>query len=554
MLVLAVAWAPGALGDQAGSKARRLQAGLIDLGGSHTCAVLQGGAVRCWGEGSLGELGYGNPDDIGDDEAPGSVGPVKLGRPAVAISAGGFNTCVILKGGAVRCWGFGGFGGLGLGNTKTIGDDEVPASVGPVNLGGRAVAISAGNEHSCALLEGGKVRCWGEGGAGQLGYGNTNNIGDNEAPASVGPVKLGRRAVAISAGDSHTCAILRGGAVRCWGYGAYGALGYGNTNNIGDNEAPASVGPVKLGRPAVAISVGGYHTCAILGGGAVRCWGAGGEGALGYGNAKDIGDDETPASVGPVKLGRPAVAISAGENHTCAILKGGAVRCWGNGKFGELGYANTDSIGDDETPGSVGPVDLGANHKAVAIGTAYAHTCAVLDNGRARCWGRADRGQLGYGNTETIGDNETPGGFGPVALGGRLAAAVGDLSLRVWVSRARARVGQHLALVVKLRDAGPDPVPALVVGLRLPRKLSLLSAKPAKGTYIRRRGRWKVGKIAAGGTIRLKLVVGVRRRGWIAGSVLVRAAGAPDPDSKPANGPGEDDFARFRIRAISGRH
>ncbi|MEQ9229032.1 MAG: RCC1 domain-containing protein, partial [Parvibaculum sp.] len=98
---------------------------------------------------------------------------------------------------------------------------------------------------------------------------------------------------------------------------------------------------------------------------------------------------ESPASVGPVDLGpgRTATAISAGGGHTCAVLDTGQLRCWGFGAFGQLGYADTDNIGDDETPASVAPVDLGPGRMALAISADALHTCAILDSGRLRCWG-----------------------------------------------------------------------------------------------------------------------------------------------------------------------
>ncbi|MDQ3871504.1 MAG: hypothetical protein M3301_07825, partial [Chloroflexota bacterium] len=188
-----------------------------------------------------------------------------------------------------------------------------------------ASQLDAGGYHTCALIAA-NVRCWGYSGNGQLGYGNTNTIGDDETPGSVGPVDLGggHTATAISAGTGHTCALLDDGNVRCWGFGGDGRLGYGNLNNIGNDESPASVGPVDLGagHTATAISAGGGHTCVILDDASVRCWGFGGDGRLGYGNVADIGDDETPAAVGPVDLGagRTAKAIAAGQSHTCAIL------------------------------------------------------------------------------------------------------------------------------------------------------------------------------------------------------------------------------------------
>ena len=256
------------------------------------------------------------------------------------------------------------------------------------------------------------MRCWGAGANGRLGYGNVNDIGDNESPGSAGPVDLGvgRTAIAISAATAHTCALLDTGQVRCWGNGGSGRLGYGNTANIGDNETPGGFGPVDLGtgRTATAISAGNAHTCALLDTGEVRCWGQAANGRLGYGNVTDIGDTETPGGFGPVNLGRPAVAISAGNAHTCAILDTGQVRCWGLGTSGRLGYGNTNSIGDNEVPSSVSPVDLGAGRTAVAISAAGASTCAVLDTGQVRCWGAARTAGSATATSTTSGTTRPP--------------------------------------------------------------------------------------------------------------------------------------------------
>jgi alpha-tubulin suppressor-like RCC1 family protein len=457
--------APHAIADQSSARSPALAfaSSRIDSGVAHTCAISGDGSLRCWGYNSSGELGYGNTNNVGDDETPASVGPVDLGagRTAVETSGGSSRNCAILDNGTVRCWGNGANGALGYGNTNNIGDNETPGSAGPVDLGaGRtAVSLSTGEGFTCAILDNGTVRCWGVNNVGQLGYGNTNNIGDNETPASAGPVDLGagRTATALSSSNGSTCAILDNGSLRCWGFGPFGILGYGNKNNIGDNETPGSVGPVDLGpgRTAVAVALGVSHACAILDTGAVKCWGQGREGELGYGNTTNIGDDETPAAVGTVDLGpgRTAVAIAAGGEHTCAILDNGSVRCWGDGSRGQLGYGNTADIGDNETPGSVGPVDLGPGRTAVAITAGQNFTCVRLDDGTVRCWGEGFFGQLGYGNTTTIGDNESPGAAGPVALGsasGALETVTGgthtcsrfsDGSVRCWGNGASGRLG-----------------------------------------------------------------------------------------------------------------
>ncbi len=450
-----------AMADQASAPASPA-AGRIAAGMYHTCAVLTDGSVRCWGYGADGALGYGNTRDVGVSQTPASVGAVNLGagRLAVAIAAGSFHTCAILDDGSVRCWGYGANGRLGYGRTSSVGASQLPGSVGPVDLGpGRtARAITAGGAHTCAILDDGSLRCWGFGYQGQLGYGNTRTVGATLAttPARVGPVDLGagRTAAAIAAGTYHTCAILDDGSVRCWGYGAFGQLGYGNTNNRGDTPTtiPARVGPVYLGpgRSAKAISAGGAHTCAILDDGSVRCWGNNLYGQLGYGNTNSVGDRKTPGSVAPVDLGpgRSAVAISVASSHSCAILDDGGVRCWGYGADGVLGYGSTrDLAGTPATvPARMGGVKLGAGRTAVAIGTGDSHTCVLLDDATVRCWGYGADGELGYCSTRDVGNTPAnlPGEVGPVNLeigdsGVRCASPAAQPDpLRVQALRARA--------------------------------------------------------------------------------------------------------------------
>lgn len=160
------------------------------------------------------------------------------------------------------------------------------------------------------------MRCWGYSGDGQLGYADRRTIGDDELPSSAGPVELGlgRTATAISAGWNHTCAVLDEGSVRCWGSGVNGRLGYGNVIRIGDDETLARPGrsrsapaaPSRRAQPAFNTPVsGGRRERALLG---VRAFGR-----LGYANQVDIGDDETPGSVGPVQLMPSVPTISAGS-------------------------------------------------------------------------------------------------------------------------------------------------------------------------------------------------------------------------------------------------
>jgi alpha-tubulin suppressor-like RCC1 family protein len=387
----------------------------ITAGDQHTCVVFETGLTRCWGMGFFGVLGYGELENIGDDETPGCKQNLQIGGLVTQAAAGGAHTCARLTDGSVRCWGAAFSGALGYGDIADhIGDTELPASAGDVDVGGAVTQLTAGDSYTCAVLEGGALRCWGRGRFGALGYGNGNDIGDDETPASAGDVDVGGAVVQIAAGGNHTCAVLEGGALRCWGNNALSELGHGG-DIVGDDETPASVPPVEVGGTVSRVAAGSQHTCAILGSGAVRCWGRASEGQLGYGNTSVIGDDETPASAGDVDVGGGTVVdIQAGTHHNCVLLDTGALRCWGRNADGQLGYGHTSDIGDDETPASAGDVDVGGPVVAMSLGER--HTCAVLDTGAVRCWGKSLDGQLGHGYPIIRGDDEPASTGGDVPL------------------------------------------------------------------------------------------------------------------------------------------
>ena len=389
----------------------------VVAGASHTCARLNTG-VRCWGSGVDGQLGYGNIDVIGENETPASAGNVDVGGVVVELSAGSFHTCALLLGGKVRCWGAGGGGKLGYGNVEVIGDDESPSAAGDVDLGPGLIvtAVTTGRSHTCALLETGKVRCWGANDFGELGVENTLQLGAYQVPKFGLAVDLGETVVQVEAGAYHTCALLEGGAVRCWGSSEHGQLGYGHTENIGDeeDEIPELAPEVELGGVATQIAAGDSHTCAVLDDGIVRCWGNGYYGQLGYGNQNTIGDEDGEApSMYSVDVGGTVVELVAGQRHTCVLLQDGVVRCWGSGKYGQIGLGNTHSIGDQpgESP-ALYSVDVGGVVTGLAAGAQ--HTCALMQDKTIRCWGRGDSGQLGQQNLQHIGDDEVPSSVGPV--------------------------------------------------------------------------------------------------------------------------------------------
>ena len=389
----------------------------VSAGDTHTCAVIDGGDVKCWGDQQWGELGYGLDLDSlpGADLSLPSTSPfVNVGDPVAEILAGSAYTCALTEQKSLRCWGWGSGGTLGvdvIDPSGTIGLNDVPADYAPIDFGIAIQDFAVGGTATCVLLEGGNIVCFGTSQHGQLGYGGVALGYNVNAPPNSDAVDLGGPAIQVSTGLDHTCAVLENGDVLCWGLGAL--LGYGDTDDVGDDEVPADVGPVDLGGPAVQVSCGDYHTCALLETGDVVCWGLGDYGMLGYGNTDSIGMTNVPANVGPVDVGGKVVQVAAGTRFTCALLKTGDVKCWGIGSPA-LGYGNLENIGDDEVPADVAPVDVGGVVKQITTG--MGHTCALLVSGKIVCWGDASNGRLGYGSSGDIGDDETPASVGPVQL------------------------------------------------------------------------------------------------------------------------------------------
>ncbi len=383
----------------------------------HVCALFEGGNLKCWGMSWEGRLGYGDIDDIGDNESPSAVGFVDVGAPVKQVGGGEKHTCVVLESNEVKCWGDGEFGQHGYGHTNSLADDdnELPSTYGAVDLGGVAVSqLAVGFNHVCVAHEDGSVRCWGDNAAGQLGYGHTTVIGDNEVPGAVSAVNVGGNARAIAAGFTHSCAVLEDGSLVCWGDGADGKLGYGNLNTIGDDELPNAAGAVDVGGPVDHVVLGGTRTCAKLQDGTIRCWGSSYGGGIGTAS-DDIGDNEPASASPPINFNGTADRLTGSGNQfdcTCAHLTDGGVQCWGGNSSGCLGLGHTSSVSD---PSAQPPINLGG--PAAAVGTGDHFSCAALESWDVICWGSGLYGLLGRGNTTAdIGDNEHPAEWGPIQL------------------------------------------------------------------------------------------------------------------------------------------
>jgi alpha-tubulin suppressor-like RCC1 family protein len=222
-----------------GGKAKAIAAGY-----QHTCAILDNESVKCWGLNDEGQLGLNADDSRGDepDEMGDNLPAIDLrstGRTAASITTGAKHTCVMDDNASIKCWGYGYYGQLGKGEQKSL--NRPPQNVLELGSGRNAKAIVAGNFHNCVMLDNSSIKCWGLNDSGQLGQGDTNNRGDGfgDNPNNLPSIDLGsgKTARAISAGDRHTCAILDNASIKCWGSNISGELGIGNTENRGDNSS-----------------------------------------------------------------------------------------------------------------------------------------------------------------------------------------------------------------------------------------------------------------------------------------------------------------------------
>lgn len=417
---------PGFFVDAPTPQAGSMKALAVATGGNHTCALLEGGEVTCWGDGIWGQLGdsAGASTDgvwMHGRTVPGT--PVALSGPARMLASGHNHACALLESGGVECWGHDESSQLGAGNWKghhreydqhraysPVAVDDVPEEGDPV------VAIAAAMRATCLTFESGAVRCFGAAIDGVTGRGPSN--GDDWTPwHEFSAVNDGDNSdnlenlTGLHLGTGHGCGLTTAGGVQCWGRDYRGQLGdgerqtdflsgaYPDEPDADDPRIPRDVVGLRGGVERVA--TGAEHTCAILTNGSVKCWGSNRYNQLGYdGMYYQVDEDihteherapELEATPVDICLHRPAIDLALGGAHSCALLDDGTVWCWGSSNHGKLGNGNYNH--DSMTPVLVGlenVVDIDARHM---------HTCAVTADGKLYCWGLNYYGQLGTGDT-----------------------------------------------------------------------------------------------------------------------------------------------------------
>lgn len=261
-----------AVGSLAGKKATAISAG-----GAHTCAVAAGKA-HCWGQNDTGQVGVGNTTTGGVTVRPSPVQAGAMQGRVTAIAAGLSHTCAIADTKAY-CWGSNTDGQLGTG--WPANDALVPAAVTATNMGSSVAAIAVGNRHSCSHANF-QIWCWGSQLDGKLGDGLTT--GASYMPKRI--ITNGYTGPSLTAGTDHTCQVFTYmtplGRVMCWGNGSNGKLG-SNTTSPRTTPFLISYGASPSDKKTHAVSAGDSHTCAIIGEDAY-CWGLNTYGQLGNEN------------------------------------------------------------------------------------------------------------------------------------------------------------------------------------------------------------------------------------------------------------------------------
>lgn len=397
-----------------------LEASATAGGRSHTCALLVDETVSCWGANWFGQLGSGDPT-----------------RPAASAA-------VVLAASK---------------DDETNVSDEWTSVPVPVPGLKHQRQITAGRNHTCALGEDKRVRCWGSNEFGQLG---TPDVGAAESAWRTTPeVVEGLGDVErISAGADFTCALLENRTVACWGVNWDNQLGNPSvppgmpvdgaaSPDLTDAWSATPVPVVGL-TSVIAISAGGFHVCALLSDARLVCWGDNGRGQLGSSTVPLSGGGRQARTPTPalVEIEGPVVAVSAGRWHTCAVLEDGTVQCWGENRFGQLG--NPRKRGPDDVNSFVStPVGVVGVTSAIQVSAGGDSTCVLLRDGSAVCFGSDERGQLGSGAederptrwTDAAESLDLEGPVSSVSVATSHACAVAGGAVSCWGANGAGQVG-----------------------------------------------------------------------------------------------------------------
>jgi len=409
----------------------------------HMCIVTKSMNLKCWGYNANGQLGYGDTITRGDssNEMSDYLPLINLDGNVISVQIGSEFTCVQLSSNLeVKCFGHNSFGQLGYEDLDHRGDGpgEMGSYLSTINFGSNIIVsqLEVGGDFSLILTDSGQIKAWGRNINGNLGYGDTFNRGDdsNEMGEYLSTVDLGSsgsKPILVNAAFDCSCAIFDNNDIKCWGLNSDGVLGLeivGDTT-IGDepNEMGDNLSTLNFPSGVVISSLHGHYK--HLGGlstlGQLFTWGRGNDGRLGGGDSTSIGDNVNEMGnyleAVNVGSGRTTLQFQGGDKHSCALLDNYQMKCFGSGADGMTGYGDIFTRGNSasEMGDYLRYLDLGSNLNPIHIAAQFKHSCAVLNDNSMKCFGRNDEGQLGQGNTTSIGSgpNEMGDYLEPINLG-----------------------------------------------------------------------------------------------------------------------------------------
>eukprot|EP00756_Hemistasia_phaeocysticola_P058488 Hpha_TRINITY_DN35125_c0_g1::TRINITY_DN35125_c0_g1_i1::g.168407::m.168407 len=317
------------------------------------------------------------------------------------------SVCVRMTSGSLRCWGKNTAGLLGYDDTEERGATWHTMGIRLPSLPIAVTDLYVGGSFACGKRPWGNITCWGYNDYGQLGIGNRVHQGDHEAEmASLPPLPVPGSCMVgqMHLGLRHTCLLCHDSvSIYCLGYNKEGQLGVEDKVNRGDTPGwETSWRTTDIGGGMVSQFLQGtssLHTCVVMSGGAsIRCWGKGRYGNLGNGHTQDIGDNsgEMGADLASTTSfgGQTVIGGCIGQLHTCILYNTGGVECFGDSSDGQTGI---DSSIDKLVPKgkAINLSSALAGELPVSLTCGVRHTCALSENGRVGCWGNNIRGQLG---------------------------------------------------------------------------------------------------------------------------------------------------------------
>ena len=420
LLVAATSLAPRtALADTGeaafGTPTQALQAA-ISLGDTHTC-VIKNSNLLCWGDNTWGKLGNGT---VSNTNRPTYVldraGSSDLLSGVIGVIASENHTCALLNTTKVKCWGL----SWRIGKQQSSGvASPYPSFVkslytnqsesdSSADLTG-AVALSATAYNTCAVINDGRVKCWGDttgGGKVGSGVGYVLLCSSDVYTVSCGSGQTSNVQLTgvkqLSMSDQTACAVKTDETQVCWGT-TNGVYGYAGSDPPGTRIYASSADSGTNGAKAMAPS--GYTSCGLfeisgravaVSGGQVKCWGKNGSRALGRGEVitDNTADNYSAENVLDVNT---AIAISGERQAFCGLLFNRTVKCWGDNPNGK---ASVGALGTSGTPRLMrtGNLSSAAIEDIYAVSVGGTHICIIIGlTGNVKCSGSNSSGQLGDG-------------------------------------------------------------------------------------------------------------------------------------------------------------